>query len=199
LVQKIAGSTLRHEVALLADASLAKSDLSRTELVHAVVQPLQSAAEAGINISTLAVEHAWHPRHIDLLTKHGLTMIRTPHVFSSRTTTGIRAVCYGLWHVPVSATLKGGGWMANLAQLRFARRTIERAILHGGWCHLRVDAASLAAGDVICGLRTFDRLLRHVVQLRSAGHITLETLRDTAARLAPKRSGATAHSILRAA
>jgi hypothetical protein len=199
LLQQIVGSPLGHETALLADPALAKSDLSRTDLMQAVVHPLQSAAEAGLSISTLAVGHSWQPRHIDLLTKYGLTLIRTPHVFSSQTTTGIRAVCYGLWHVPVSATLKGGGWMANLAQWRFARKTVERAILHGGWCHLRIDAASLATGDTICGLRTVDRLLRHLVQLRAAGHITVETLRDTATRLTPKRNSTAAHSILHAA
>ncbi|HEY2880812.1 MAG TPA: hypothetical protein VGJ15_00210 [Pirellulales bacterium] len=199
MMQRNAECAMGHEVALLSDAALAKADLSRTDIMQCVVRPLQLAADGGINISTLAVGYAWQPRHIDLLTKYGLTMIRTPHVFSSRTTTGVRAICYGLWHVPVSASMKGGGWMANLSQWRIARRAVDRAIQDGGWCHLRIDLASLATGDAICGMRTIDRLLRHLVQLRSTGHIALETLRDTAARLTPRRSVAAAHSILHAA
>jgi hypothetical protein len=199
LLRAVSSSQVSHEVALLTDSALIKGETTRSELLAQVAQPLQLAAARDVNISTLAIAEACQPQHIDLLTKYGVTVIRTPHVFSSHTTTGIRAICYGLWQVPVSATLHGGGWVANLSQWRFARKTIERAILRGGWCHLRIDVARLAAGDTACGLRTVDRLLGHLQQLQSAGHIQVETLRDTAARLAPKRSAAAAQSILRAA
>jgi hypothetical protein len=199
LLARLASSLVSHEMALLADPSVTGEEISRSDLLNYVARPLQLAAAKNISISTLAIAAAWQPRHIDLLTKYGITLIRTPHVFSSHTTTGVRAICYGLWQVPVAATLYGGGWMANLSQWRFARRVVERSILRGGWCHVRIDTKGLATGDVVCGLRTVDRLLRHLQQLQSAGHIAVETLRDTAARLTPKRSVAGAQSILRAA
>ncbi|HZZ28420.1 MAG TPA: hypothetical protein VFE46_10500 [Pirellulales bacterium] len=198
-ISLLAASSLPHEVAVLADASVTHSDITRTELLNRVARPLQLAAGEGIKISTLAVSDAWQPRHVDLLTKYGVTVIRTPHVFSSRTTTGVRAVCYGLWQVPVSATLQSGGWMSTFSQGRVVKRTVERAMLHGGWCHLRIDVASFAASDVAAGRYAIVRLLGQLQQLQLAGHIAVETLRDTVIRLTPKRSAAAAQSILRAA
>ncbi|HTQ37908.1 MAG TPA: hypothetical protein VMJ32_02710 [Pirellulales bacterium] len=197
--RRITDSGPGHELALLSEATLAKADLSRGDVMQAVVRPLQAAAEAGQSITTLAVPYAWQPQHIDLLTKYGLTVIRTPHVFSSHTTTGIRAVCYGLWQVPVSAVLHNSRWMANFGQWRCMRRAIDQTVLQGGWCHLRIDAASIARGDAACGLRTVGRLFQYLYQLRTGGQIVLETLRGTATRLAPKRAVAAAQSILRAA
>ncbi len=198
-VRRIADSPIGHELALLSEAKLAKAELSRGDIMQSVVHPLQVAGELGHDVTTLAVSQAWQPRHFDLLTKYGVTVIRTPHVFSSQTTTGIRAVCHGLWQVPVSVSLQSSGWIANLGQWRNVRRAIDYAVCHGGWCHLRIDAASIARGDAGNGLRTVARLLQHLYQLRSVGQISVETLRDAAVRLSPKRSAAPAGSILRAA
>jgi hypothetical protein len=198
-MQQLVDGPLGHELALLSDPKLAKAEFSRSDIMQTVVRPMQSAADAGIAISTLAVPHAWQPRHVDLLTKYGLTVIRTPYVFSSQTTTGIRAVCHGLWQVPVSAGLQNGRWMANLGQWRYMRRAVDCAVQQGGWCHLRIDAASIAHGDVASGLRSVGRLLHHLHQLRSGGHIVVETLCGAAVRLAPRRNVTSAHSILHAA
>jgi len=198
-IRQIANSPVGHEMALLADVALAKPELSRSDIMQAVVRPLQSAAEEGMTISTLAVPFAWQPRHFDLMTKYGLTVIRTPHVFSSHTTTGIRAICHGLWQVPVSAILQNSGWMASIGQWRCMRRAIDQAVQHGLWCHLRIDAASIARGDAGAGLRAVARLFQHLHQLRSTGQISTETLRNAATRLAPKRNALSAQSILRAA
>lgn len=197
--RKIAESATGHELALLSKAALASAEYSRSDIMQTIVRPLQTATEAGLSISTLTVPFAWQPKHIDLLTKYGLTVIRTPHVFSSETTTGIRAVCHGLWQVPVSAVVQNSHWMANLGQWRHVRRAIDQAVLQGGWCHLRIDAASIARGDSNAGLRCVGRMLQHLHTLRSAGQISVETLREAAVRLAPKRSLPAANSILRAA
>jgi hypothetical protein len=198
-MQQVAGSPVGYELALLFDPTLAKAEFSRSDIMQTVVRPLQSAADAGIAISTLALPHGWQPKHVDLLTKYGVTIIRTPHVFSSQTTTGLRAVCHGLWQVPVSASLQNGRWMANLGQWRTMRRAIDGAVQQKGWCHLRIDAGSIARGDVASGLRTVGRMLQYLHQLRTSGHIAVETLRDAAVRLAPKRNITSAHSILHAA
>jgi len=197
--RKIVESAAGHELALLSKSALANAEYSRSDIMQTIVRPLQLATEAGLSISTLTVPFAWQPRHIDLLTKYGLTVIRTPHVFSSETTTGIRAVCHGLWQVPVSAVVQNSHWMANLGQWRHVRRAIDQAVLVGGWCHLRIDAASIARGDSNAGLRCIGRMLQHLHALRNAGQISVETLRQAAVRLAPKRSVPAANSILRAA
>jgi hypothetical protein len=197
--RKIAESAAGHELALLSKAALANAEYSRSDVMQTIVRPLQMATEAGLSISTLTVPFAWQPKHIDLLTKYGLRVIRTPHVFSSQTTTGIRAVCHGLWQVPVSAVVQNSHWMANLGQWRNVRRAIDQAVLQGGWCHLRIDAASIARGDSSAGLRCVGRMLQHLHALRNAGQIAVETLREAAVRLAPKRSVPAANSILRAA
>ena len=101
--------------------------------------------------------------------------------------------------MPLAVDLRGGGWMANHSQLRLARRAVGLAMRDAGFCHLRVDAVALAKGDVACSLRTVDRLLRDLAQIRDAGQIVIETLQGTAARLAPKRVLPAARSILRAA
>jgi nitrous oxide reductase accessory protein NosL len=185
-----------HEVALLA-AEQPHSPESRAQIVERVVRPLKQAAAAGIFISSLAVVGRWRPQHVDLLAKHGITVIRgsSRHGSAGR----IEPVCYAMWHVPVAVDMRGGGWMANHAQLRLSRRAVGLAMRDGSFCHLRIDAAALAKGDVACSLRTVDRLLRDLVQIRDAGQIAIETLRDTAARLAPKRVLPAARSILRAA
>jgi hypothetical protein len=197
--QKIAESTSGHELALLAKAALANAEYSRSDVMQAIVRPLQSAMEQGLSISTLTVPFAWQPKHIDLLTKYGLKVIRTPHVFSSQTTTGVRAVCHGLWQVPVAAVVQNSHWMANLGQWRNVRRAIDQAVLQGGWCHLCIEATSIARGDSNAGLRCVGRMLQHLHTLRNASQIAVETLREAAVRLAPKRTVPAANSILRAA
>jgi hypothetical protein len=215
--RRIAGEMPQQEIALLIDqtsrfenGSLDLIELSRSELVRGVARRLQLAAAAGISITSLAVRGAWNPQHFDLLTKHGITMIRSRgaelnpahskarHGISRLDGAGARAVCYGLWQVPVSIVVHGGGWMSNTLQSLRLVRIINRTAARGGLCHVQIDAAALAAGDVSQGLHTVDRLLRCLDHWRTAGRIRVETLRATAQRLLPKRSES-AHSILRAA
>lgn len=185
-----------HEVALLA-AEKPHSPESRAQIVERVVRPIKRAAAAGIFISSLGAVGRWRPQHVDLLAKHGITVIRGPSRHGSAAR--IEPVCYAMWQVPVAVDIRGGGWMANHAQLRLARRAVGLTMRDGGFCHLRIDAAALAKGDAACSLRTVDRLLRDLIQIRDAGQIVIETLRDTAVRLAPKRILPAARSILRAA
>jgi hypothetical protein len=95
-------------------------------------------------------------------------------------------------------SFSSGGWLGNRLQLARLTRAVNRTAARGGLCHLRIDAASLASGDVPRSLRTVERFLRHLVRSCQQHRITVETLRGTAQRLLPKRSTA-AQSILRAA
>jgi len=197
VIRQITAGRPGHEVALLAMSEQPVGADSRGQIIERIVRPLKKAVAAGISISSIGVAGRWRPQHVDLLAKHGITVIRG----SSRQAFGqrIEPICYGMWHVPVAVDIRGGGWMANHAQLRLARRALGVAMRDGGLCHLRIDAAALAKGDAACSLRTVDRLLRDVAQIRDAGQIVIETLRGTAARLTPKRALPAARSILRAA
>ena len=167
--------------------------------MQTIVRPLQMATEEGLSISTLTVPFAWQPKHIDLLTKYGLKVIRTPHVFSSQTTTGIRAVCHGLWQVPVSAVVQNSHWMANLGQWRHVRRAIDQAVLQGGWCHLRIDAPSITRGDSSAAALCRAHAAVPLYSAQCRPDCRGDAARKAAVRLAPKRSAPAANSILRAA
>ncbi|HEY2760495.1 MAG TPA: hypothetical protein VGI75_07120 [Pirellulales bacterium] len=206
------GEAPGHEIALAADADVAPIDRSRGAFVRSVVDPLRRAATNGIVISSLVLVGGWQPRHLDVLTKYGIRAVRSdrlihsPNIRSSGVLAGygargegVQIVCYGLWHVATTFTLQGGGWMANHAQMRLARRAIDRTILQGGICHCRIDAASLARSDSAVGLRHIDRFLREMAQLRTGGRLDVRTLRSVADLLAPKRTNSAARSILRVA
>jgi len=196
LTRQITHGRPGHEIAILAATDDWIDPQSRGEIAQRIVRPIRRAAEHGLVISSIAVLGRWRPRHVDLLTKHGMTVLRGgQHHTAGR----IEPICYGMWHVPVAVHLRGGGWFANHAQLRLARTTVALAMRDCGCCHMRIDAASLAKGDAAGALRTVDRLLRDLAQVRDAGQIVIETLRDTAARLAPRRTVPAARSILRAA
>ncbi len=127
------------EVALQVAASDSQGDLSRGEVLRTIVRRLQSAAAAGVSITSLAATGDWNARNIDLLTKQGISIIRAQALATGPASAGARqgiakldgdgahAVCHGLWHVPVSISLHGGGWIANRIQLVRLAHRLNRA------------------------------------------------------------------------
>jgi hypothetical protein len=167
---------------------------------------LLESQRIGLTISSISENPAWRARDVDLLAKYGISVIRTtgPSRGSQHSPVrggnrAIQPVRYGLWHIPVAATLHGGGWMPYFAQFQRLKRTIDQAVREGSICHVRIDAPSIARGDVASGLRAVERLLTHINHLRSGRSLVVESLHDTAIRLHPKRTLAAARSILRAA
>jgi hypothetical protein len=204
LAARIAAAAVAHEIAVFDDSASAHSQFSRSFLINGLGRRIRAAAAAGFTISTLAVFENWQPRNVDLLTKFGVTMVRGRRPLrrdghgALRMSRGIQGICYGLWHVPSSSAVSGGKWLANRLQLRQVCRAIDRAIDRDEHCHLRIDAAALAEGDISDTLRTIDRWLRQLAQWRDSGRIGVVTLRDTVGKISPRRPAA-AHSILRAA
>jgi hypothetical protein len=187
LTERVARSSI-HEIALSGGSEIAAHSTG------GAIGRLLQCRRAGLGISTITENPTWQPRDIDLLAKHGITVIRK--IRSSGR--GVESVRYGVWHVSASVAL-GGSWMPYFAQLPLLKRTIEQAIRELGICHLRIDAASIARGDVASGLRAVERFLRHLDHLKTVRGIAAETLHETALRLQPKRTVAAARSILRAA
>lgn len=158
---------------------------------------LVECQRAGIEISTVAENPAWQPRDVELLAKHKITVICRAAM--ARPSDSIQPIRYGVWAISVSAMLPSGGWAPYFAQLQRLRTTVGQSVRHPGICHLRVNAAAIARGDVASGLRAVERLLTYLETLEQSRSISVVPLRETAIRLQPKRLLPAARSILRAA
>jgi hypothetical protein len=204
LAERIVAHPLGHEIAILGDAAPAQSQFSRAYLLNGLGRRLQTATAAGFSISTLAVFDDWQPRNTDLLVKLGFSMVRGQRPLrresqgALRSRRGIQSISYGLSFAPAAAMIVGGKWLANRLQLRQLRRMVDRALERGDHCHLCIDAAALAEGDISDTLRMVDRWLRRLAELRDAEQLTIATLCNAGQKIRPKRQVA-AHSILRAA
>ncbi len=198
---EVASSTVGHEISLLADSSrVANSAHPRKQFKQAVIRPIQLAAEKKRRVSTLSTRQPWMPQCIDLLTKYGVTVVRSPQISADGCNVGgVESICFGLVHVFAHATVAGGGWISNRSQSGAAIRAINEAAATGGVCHVRIDMAAIGKWDSASAWQSVDRLLEHVGDLKSGGRIQIETLQQMAARLQRKRSGVPARSILRAA
>jgi hypothetical protein len=143
-------------------------------------------------VTSLASTGPWHLQHIDLLVRHGVTILRGPMING-----GLQSPCYGLWLVPTAASLGGGGMLQSLLHVSRARRALRQVETGRGIVHVRIDTAGIAArGGRDIG--SVERFLRSAAARRDHGQLVIATLRATADRLLPKRPAA-AHSILRAA
>lgn len=191
----------RHELSMLVDGwQFFDAQRPRFEFMRWVIRPLQTAAKIGRRITTLSSPQPWHPGHIDLLTKYGVTMICSPALLGSPIQPAdLQAVCYGLGHVEISATISGGGWMASRSESAAAVRAVQEAAVPGGFCHLRLDLPSIAASDASAALNTIDRALGLIERLSDARHVEVSSIRDLPRRLQRRRIQLPARSILRAA
>jgi hypothetical protein len=196
LASRIARHGGGQELGIFGGSIIGSSAPPRTEAKHGLLGRLLDCHRVGLNITTVTENTAWQRHDVDLLAKRGITMIRCP--MSSRNQR-VQSVRFGLWRLPTSAALQGGSWIPYFAQLQMMKKSIEQKIREIGVCHIRIDAPSIACSDIASGLRTVDRLLSHLDQLRAAHSVTIENLQAAAVRLQPKRTITAARSILRAA
>jgi hypothetical protein len=190
----ILGDPKRH---LLADR-IVRGGIHEVAYGGEAISQLLECQRAGIEISTVSENPGWQQRDVDLLAKHGISVICRPEMarFSQ---SSIQPIRYGLWAVSVNAMLPSGGWAPYFTQLRRLRAAVGQSLRQPGICHLRIDAASIARSDVASGLRAVERLLEHLKSLEQSRTISVVTLCETAVHLQPKRSLPAARSILRAA
>ncbi len=184
-----------HELALSGTPAVVPSGMAENQTNSTTLGRLLECRRGGLNVSTVAEDGTHQQRDIDLLAKHGITIIRSAASAGSHR---LQALRYGVWYVPACATL-GGGWMPYFAQLQTIKRTIEQTLRKTNICHVRIDVGSLVRSDIANGLRAIERLLSHLNQLQSTRTIAVETLHKVAIRLQPKRTATSAKSILRAA
>lgn len=196
LASRIARHGGNHELAVYGGSAIGANAVARTDAQRSLLSRLLDCHRAGLKVTTVTENSAWQPHDIDLLAKRGISMIRSS--LSSRTHR-VQAIRYGLWRLPTSASLQGGSWLPYFAQSQMIRKTIEQTLRIIGICHLRIDAPSIARTDIPGGLRSVERLLEYLGQLRAARHVTIENLHQAALRMQPKRTLTAARSILRAA
>ena len=191
-------SAVEHELAILGDANWVGPTAGRTRFARELVRRMTQARAAGLEVTTLVPGVASVESHIDLVVKQQITAVAG---LNATTSTQLhsepRALHYGVWEVPTSASLPlQRTWFSSgkSALWRRVRRTVREA----GSFHLLIDAAAIAALGR-SEESTIKWLMKRIGGLRDRGLIRIETLRATAARLSDVPAVSPQRSILRVA
>lgn len=189
-------SAVDHELAILGDANWVGPTAGRTRFARELVRRMTQARGAGLHVTTLVPSVATIDDQIDLVVKQQITAI--VGLKSPATTQQFlepRAMHYGVWEVPLSASLPmKATWFSS--GKRSIWRRIQRTTSDAGAFHLLIDASAIAASG------RHDEsivkwLMHRVALLRDRGLLRVETLRTTAARLSDVPTVAPQRSILR--
>lgn len=189
-------SAVDHELAILGDANWVGPTAGRTRFARELVRRVTQARGAGLNVTTIVPGVASIERHIDLVVKQRITAVAGLEVPpAAQQFTEPRAMHYGVWELPVSASLPLAKQWLTSGKWSMWRR-IRRTAREAGAFHLMIDAAAVAASG---GReeRTINWLVRRIAALRERGLIRVETLRSAAARLSDVPTVSPQQSILR--
>jgi hypothetical protein len=189
-------SAVEHELAILADANWVGPTAGRTRFARELTRRVSQARAAGVQVSSLVPNVASIETQIDLIVKQHITAI-AGFATNAHAAVEPRALHYGVWELPIQATLPMKASWFRSGQ-RMAWRAIRTAAADSSEFHLMIDAAAIAAaGNREEAAITW--LISNVATLRNRGLIRVETLRATAARLSDVPAVAPQRSILRAA
>jgi hypothetical protein len=205
LADAVLASATAGEIALLADASWAGPNASRARLATELARHTRRALASGYALTTLALRDAAAAPHVDLLAKHGISVVRQRAparrlgllgwlanwrgVARRRQGADPRPIRFGLWSLGPNLVLPGAGYGR-------ACRAIDRAAIGHGLVHLVIDGPLLATvrGPA---WRTFERIVAHAARRRDEGSLAVVTLADVAGRLGHRSAVGPARSILR--
>lgn len=182
-----------NELAWRAEPAWADANVGRGKFAVALAERASAALEAGFAMPTLVLDECRAPAHLDVASKYGVRALTGGTGGKQLVGMQPKALRFGVWSVPVSVSISGGGsWWTN--QARRAIQEINRAVRTGTVCHVHAD---LSRGETVAVL---DRVLAHVQRCRVEGCLVVETVGQLAARLArPRVATRPARSILRAA
>jgi hypothetical protein len=161
-------SPVNHELAILGDANWVGPTAGRTRFARELVRRISQARATGLNVTTLVPNVAPIDEHIDLVVKQQITAVvglRMPA--ATRQSLEPRAIHYGVWELPVSASLPMKATWFRSGE-RSIWRGIQRTAKEAGAFHLLIDAAAIAAA----GQRDDSSvawLMRRVATLRDRG------------------------------
>jgi hypothetical protein len=194
----IVKSSIDHELALLGDMNWVGPTAGRTRFARELARRLTQARAAGLTVTTLVPSVATVENHIDLVVKQQITaVVGLLGTVTARHGAAPHALHYGVWELPVSASLPlKSGWFTT--GKRALSRRIERDVVDAGGFHLLINAEAIAASKrQDAGVAKW--ILRRIATLRDRGLLRVETLRATAAQLSDVPSVAPQRSILRGA
>jgi hypothetical protein len=191
-------SAVDHELAILGDANWVGPTAGRTRFARELARRVSQSRAAGLNVTSLVPSVASIDDHIDLIVKQGITaVVGMKEPAGTQQAPEPRALHYGVWEVPVIASLPlKASWFGS--NKRSVWRSIHRAASDAGTYHLVIDAAAIAASGR-SALASVGWLCDRVSALRERGLIRVETLRTTAARLSAVPAVSPQRSILRVA
>lgn len=192
LIEMLRAESLRHELAVLADATWVGPGVGRTHFARELARRVEAATARRASLRTIVVSDAELTTNLDLLVKHRISVVRSPQH------TGFQAqsLRFGIWQAPISFTLSSTGrwqfggpdWAIN--------RALSRASRSHGLVHLVVELETLQNHATLVSL---ERILTTVQRRRNKGLVTAVTMQGLVARLAPQRQAASAKSVLRVA
>jgi hypothetical protein len=195
----VAASPTQHGLALLGDRYWIGRTAGRTRFARELARRVSQARTAGIEAVTLMPRVAPVSEHIDLVVKQGIRAVvgTEAESFQRPTTTGPRALHYGVWEfaaterLPLKSTwMPGGSWKLF--------RRVRRAAHEASTVHLMIDAAAVEeVGET--ATRSIEWLLCRVAKLRDRGLVEVETLSAAATRLSDLPVATPQKSILRRA
>jgi hypothetical protein len=191
-------STAGHELAILGDSYWVGPTAGRTRFARELARRTLQARTAGLEVTSLVPRVATIERHMDLIVKHQISAISgMPDPHAGRRLPLPRAMHYGVWELPATATLPAtAGWFARRGWPTWRR--IRRAARDAAMFHLLIDAPSIAQKGQRAEA-TVARLMRRIADIRDRGLLHVETLGAAACRLATVPVARPQQSILRRA
>jgi hypothetical protein len=189
-------SAVNHELAILGDSNWVGPTAGRTRFARELVRRLTQARAAGLEITSLVPCVASIRSNVDLVVKQQITaVVGLAQTIAVQKSSAPHALHYGVWELPVSATLPmKAGWFTS--GKRTLSRRIQRTVVETGSFHLVIDATAIAAasGQEASVARW---IIRRIATLRDRGLLQVETLRTTANRLSDVPATIPQRSILR--
>src|SRR6476659_6306580 len=104
----LSSSPIRHEVAILGDASWLGRDVQPSRFSRELARRIEGGRTAGHSVSTLVVNSPALD-HAGVAARHGITAVRHIRTDKSTAARGLRsrALQFGLWSFPVTMKLPG--------------------------------------------------------------------------------------------
>ena len=193
LAASLHASDGRHEIALLCQPEWAADSAGRTAFAQQLKRRVLSAEQAGVKISTVAMQSADLTTHLDLLAKSRVSVIRGR--LDRRRHGPPESVRFGVWYAPVSVDLTSGHSWPWFKSSRHWKRTIRRALRPSGYVHLGLDVDALTRDSLLA----IEAAVQATVRMRDEGRLQIGTLSELAERLSHKRNQPAARSVLYAA
>lgn len=210
-VERILAAMPAQEIGILADASWSGREAPRALLMRELTRRVSRAEAAGYSIGTLAMPDQAATEHLDLATKQGIQTLRvrgSVEAPSSLVTRSLARVWggsqpevatprlgrFGLWQVPVSASLPRRERFSLSGAARQGVRGV-RAAAERGYFHLTLDAA-LASDSRVALPRLVERILVEA-KARPESRVAVVSVRQLIHRMTVQRRATPAQSILR--